>query len=131
MLVIGPATGSVSTSVGSAKFDEELFAVRVRLDERFAADRWSVFVAGGAGGYHLGARGSAVGPYVSSSGNAWSALGILGLGVRAGLGRSIAALASMDGFVALPRPVLRFAGTDPIYAGRPSIMGSLGLELAW
>jgi hypothetical protein len=72
-----------------------------------------------------------VGSYVSSSGSAWSALGILGFGLRAGLGRSIAALASMDGFVALPRPVLRFAETGPIYAARPGLIGSLGMELAW
>ncbi len=131
LFALGPALGTVETSVGNAKLDQELFASRVRFEMVTARTRFTPFLVGGFGVYHLGARGAASEPYVASSGHAWAGLAIGGLGLSAWLSRSIGLVAEIDALVMAPRPVVHFVGQDPLYGGRPTLLGTFGGEVAW
>jgi len=127
----GPFLGTVDTAVGKANVDQELIASRARFLLGTKPVGVVPFALVGLGVYHLGARGAATDPYVASSGHVWAGLAMVGLGLRAWLGPSIALVAEVDALVAAPRPVLRFAGQDLIYWGRPSLVGTLGGQVAW
>jgi hypothetical protein len=131
VLLVGPALGTTTTSVGSAKIDQEFAVPRLLWEAPGTSTGLRPFVAGGVGFYHLGARGSTTAPYMASSGHAWSGIAVGGVGARMPVSRWLRVGSELSGFIAAPRPVLRFAGQDPIYTGRPGVLAMVEAEVAW
>jgi hypothetical protein len=129
--LIGPTMQTVTTGVGSAKVDQELVTTRLRFEMPSVNSRFIPFAMLGIGAYHLGARGTAADPYLASSGHVWAAIATGGLGLRIRVAPAVSLGSELDAFVAAPRPVLRFAGQDSFYTGRPDFVAAIGCEIAW
>ena len=129
-LVLGPAFGArVDGSQGSATVRQELAILELAIEPSLGVRWMRPFVALGGGVYHLDARGSARAPFVDAHGDAWAAIASGGAGVRLRLSGAASFALGARALVAFPRPVVAFASDTAASAGRPSILGTLALEV--
>jgi len=127
VLGAGPALGArVGAREGSATVRQELALVEATFDP-LRADPVQPYLAAGAGVYHLDATGYASAPFTSGQGDAWAALVGAGLGARLRLARSASLALDARELVAMPRPVLSFAGQSVGVSMRPGTLASVSL----
>lgn len=129
VLGVGPAFGPrLSGTEGTASVRQELALGEVAF-EPSPGGVVSGFVALGAGVYHLYASGDAVPPYTSGSDDVWAALLSGGLGARLRLSRAAYVVVDARELVALPRPVIVFAGQRVAESMRPGTLAGLSLAV--
>jgi hypothetical protein len=128
---VGPAFGARATaSEGSATVRQELAFAEGAFEPALAG--WiHPYLAVGAGAYHLDATGYANAPFANGRADAWSALLAAGVGVRLLLTASTALVVDAREMLALPRPVLAFAGEQVAVAMRPGTIAALSLAVAF
>ena len=126
-----PAFGArVAASQGNATVRQELAIVEAAFEPALV-DWIRPYVAAGAGGYHLDATGYASAPYTSGSADAWSALLAAGIGARLRLTGSTWLAFDVRELVALPRPVVAFAGDNVAVAMRPGTLAGMTLAVTF
>jgi len=126
-----PAFGArVAASQGNATVRQELAIVEAAFEPALV-DWIRPYVAAGAGGYHLDATGHASAPYTSGSADAWSALLAAGIGARLRLTGSTWLAFDVRELVALPRPVVAFAGDTVAVAMRPGTLAGMTLAVTF
>jgi hypothetical protein len=126
-----PAFGArVAASQGNATVRQELAIVEAAFEPALV-DWIRPYVAAGAGGYHLDATGYASAPYSSGAADAWSALLAAGIGARLRLTGSTWLAFDVRELVALPRPVIAFAGDTVAVAMRPGTLAGMTLAVTF
>jgi hypothetical protein len=126
-----PAFGArVAATQGSATVRQELAVVEAAFEPALV-DWIRPYVAAGAGGYHLDATGYASAPYTSGSADAWSALLATGIGARLRLTGSTWLAFDVRELLALPRPVVAFAGNNVAVAMRPGTLAGMTLAVTF
>jgi len=126
-----PAFGArVGASQGNATVRQELAIVEAAFEPALV-DWIRPYVAAGAGGYHLDATGYASAPYTSGSADAWSALLAAGIGARLRLTGSTWLAFDVRELLALPRPVVAFAGDTVAVAMRPGTLAGMTLAVTF
>jgi hypothetical protein len=129
LLGAGPAFGAhVSAAQGSATVRQELALAEVAFEPELRGVV-SGFVAAGAGAYHLYASGDAAAPFTSGQDGAWAALLSGGAGVRLHVTRSASLVLDLRELLALPRPVVLFAGERVAESMHPGTLGALSLAV--
>ena len=130
LLAVGPAFGArVAAKEGSATVRQELALLEAALEPW----SWGPFVpqfALGGGAYHIATTGYANPPYSSRSGDAWSALLSAGVGARLPLSPSASLVLTARELLALPRPVVAFAGQEVAASMRPGTLMALLLSVS-
>jgi len=131
VLGAAPAFGArVSASQGDATVRQEL-AILEAAFEPTLVDWIRPYVAAGGGVYHFDATGYATAPFTNGSADAWTALLAAGGGARARLTGSTWLVFDARALVALPRPVVSFAGETVAVAMRPGALAGLSLAVAF
>jgi hypothetical protein len=90
-----------------------------------------LFASAGVGAYRVGVEGTGVYPYRGRSGQSWSFLTGVGVGVAAEVYPHITFIAEGEGYWAWPSAVVRVANTD---AGRrywPLLLARAGIGIAF
>jgi hypothetical protein len=129
LLAAGPSFGArVTSAEGSADVRQELALLDGQLEIALAGPL-RAFADIGTGGYHLDANGQAAGPYTSGHADAWSALLAAGLGLRARLAGPASVVLDLRELVALPRPVVVFAGDRVASFMSPGTLAGLFLAV--
>jgi hypothetical protein len=129
VLGAGPAFGAhVSGTQGSATVRQELALVEVAFEPKVDGAIGGL-VALGAGTYHLYASGDATAPFTSSQQGAWAALFSGGAGLRVRVTRSASLVLDVRELIAVPRPVVLFAGERVAASMRPGTLGALSLAV--
>jgi hypothetical protein len=130
----GPTAADVSSSAGSAEITESLLVVGARA-ELLRLGALGGFVAGSAGGYHVGSDGSATPPNQSRADSALTSAWLAGAGLslEAPVTRDFRVATVVRGDVGLlaPRPVVKLAGDAVARPGRPLVLGTLHFEARW
>jgi hypothetical protein len=85
----------------------------------------------GGGVYHLYAEGDVAPPLVSRSDQVLAAAGVAGLGLGYRLHPKVTALLDLAALLTAPRAVVTILGEPIGSAGRPSLLGSLGVAMAF
>jgi len=125
----GPAFGArVEAAQGSATVRQELALIEVAYEPEVRGVVGGL-VALGAGAYHLYASGDATAPFTSGQEGAWAALLSGGAGVRLHVTRSASLVLDVRELLALPRPVVLFAGERVAAAMRPGTLGAISLAV--
>lgn len=131
VLGAAPAFGArVAASQGEATVRQEL-AILEAAFEPTLVDWIRPYVAAGGGVYHFDATGYANAPFTSGSADAWSALLAGGAGARLRLTGSTWLAFDARALVALPRPVVSFAGETVAAAMRPGALAGLSLAVTF
>lgn len=126
-----PAFGSrVEASQGAATVRQEL-AILEAAFEPTLVDWIRPYVAAGGGVYHFDATGYANAPFTNGSADAWTALLAAGAGARLRLTGSTWLVFDARALMALPRPVVSFAGETVAVAMRPGALAGLSLAVAF
>jgi hypothetical protein len=128
-LALLPTFGSrVEGPEGSARISVGMFGAGVAYGSARDA---RVRVSAGAGvlALALRAEGAARAPDLSRDDVVWAAAPYLRSGLTVGLTGRLAARADLLGGVALPRPVVRFAGHEVARFGQPFVAGVLSAEV--
>jgi hypothetical protein len=129
VLGVGPGFGAkVTAAEGAANVRQELGLAEVAF-EPAPAGVASVFIALGAGAYHLHASGDATPPYTSGSDDAWSALLAAGAGLRVRLSGATSVVVDAREVLTLPRPVVVFASERVAAAMHPGTLGAFSLAV--
>jgi hypothetical protein len=130
LLFVGPAFGaSVDGTAGTATIRQELALAELAWEPVRRTAPVQPFLALGAGPYHLDARGSAHAPFVDAEDDVWALATSLGAGLRFRLAPVFYVVAGARALLLAPRPVVAFGSTDVAEAGRPGLIGTLGIEV--
>lgn len=130
LLAAGPAFGARMTATeGSATARQELAVLEATLEPWSRAPILPQFAVG-AGAYHIATTGYATSPYSSRNSDAWSALLSSGLGARLPLSPSASLVLSARELLALPRPVVAFAGQEVAISMRPGTLVAMALSVS-
>jgi hypothetical protein len=120
----------VETAEGTGRVQQQLATL-----EGFVTSRWpgsvQLFASAGVGAYRVGVEGTGVYPYRGRSGQSWSFLTGVGVGVAAEVYPHITFIAEGEGYWAWPSAVIRVANTD---AGRrywPLLLARAGIGIAF
>lgn len=138
--VAGPieidALSMIPLSTGSVAAEQGQIDLTVLAFGAGAAARWvdplpglSLRAGAGAGVAGFLFQGRAVPPWVSASGDRWSALPFLEAGAAYRFTPAVAVRADVLAALALPPPVLVIAGRDVASFGTPVVLASLGVEV--
>jgi hypothetical protein len=131
VLGAAPAFGArVAASQGDATVRQEL-AILEAAFEPTLVDWIRPYVAAGGGFYHFDATGYANAPFTNGSADAWTALLAAGGGARLRLTGSTWLCFDARALVALPRPVVSFAGETVAVAMRPGALAGLSLAVSF
>jgi hypothetical protein len=125
----GPGFGGrVTAAEGNASVRQELALAQV-VFEPPTSGALSAFGTLGAGAYHLYASGDAAAPFTSGHDEAWAALLAAGVGARLRVAGAASIVLDVREVLALPQPVVDFAGTQVASAMHPGTLGSLSLAV--
>jgi hypothetical protein len=120
----------VETAEGTGRIEQQLATL-----EGFVMSRWDgsvqLFASAGVGAYRVQVEGTGVFPYRGKTGEGWSALTGVGVGIAAEVYPHIALIAEGQGYWAWPSAVVRVANTD---AGRrywPLLLARAGIGIAF
>jgi hypothetical protein len=126
---VGPAFGPrVAGTEGTASVRQELALGEVAFEPARSGALSAIGMLG-AGVYHLYASGDAVAPYTSGSDQAWAAVLSGGLGVRLRLSHAAFVVVDARELLALPRPVILFAGQRIAESMHPGTLAGLSLAV--
>jgi hypothetical protein len=126
---VGPAYGARATGgEGTADVRQEL-ALAEGAGEISLGGPARAFVAVGAGAYHFAASGNALSPYTSGQADSWSALLGAGLGLRVRVAGPASVVLEARELLALPRPVMAFAGERVGTLMSPGTVAGLSLAV--
>ncbi len=129
LLGVGPAFGARAVGrEGTATLRQELALLEGAFEPALRG-ALRPYVAAGGGAYHLDATGYAAAPFTSGHDEAWAALLAAGAGARLRLAGSAWLVLDARELVALPRPVVTFAGHDVAVAMRPGTLAALSLAV--
>jgi len=130
LLAAGPAFGArVAASEGSATIRQELALAEASVELGTPGPVVPHFAAGG-GIYHFASTGYPEPPYTSRSDDVWAALLAAGVGARLPLAASAALRFDVRELLALPRPVVAFAGHQVAASMRPGTLAALLLSVS-
>jgi hypothetical protein len=130
LVVASPFSSTIDASEGSACVWTGLAGGGIVLVPVFS-DGWGLRLEAGIAGAWLHMQGSAEPPYVSGSDTVAAASAYIRPGLRVQLTRMVAIQGGAIAAATLSRVVVAFAGRETASWGRPVVVASTGVELAF
>jgi len=127
----GPILSVIDGKQGSAGIEQEMASARLRF-ALLGADHVAVpYGVAGFGAHHLKAKGNAAGAYVGMSNDAWTWLGLGGVGLRLRVQRNIAIDLELDCVFTGARQSVVFDQSTAAWTGRPILSATAGVGMQW